>query len=81
MNHEDANGQFEFDFNYADALTMCDRFIFFRELAKRYAADEGLLATMMPKPFKDKTGNGAHFNMSLFDLASGDNVFEVYPKR
>jgi len=80
FDHEDANGQFEFDFNYADALTMCDRFIFFRELAKRYAADEGLLATMMPKPFKDKTGNGAHFNMSLFDLASGDNVFECTPK-
>jgi len=80
FDHEDANGQFEFDFNYADALTMCDRFIFFRELAKRYAADEGLLATMMPKPFKDKTGNGAHFNMSLFDLASGENVFECDPE-
>ncbi len=80
FDHEDANGQFEFDFNYADALTMCDRFIFFRELAKRYATDEGMIATMMPKPFKDKTGNGAHFNMSLFDLASGDNVFECVPK-
>ncbi len=80
FDHEDANGQFEFDFNYADALTMCDRYIFFRELAKRYAADEGLIATMMPKPFKDKTGNGAHFNMSLFDLVSGNNVFECDPE-
>ncbi len=75
FDHEDANGQFEFDFNYADALTMCDRFIFFRELAKRYAVEEGLIATLMPKPFQDKTGNGAHFNMSLFNLESGDNVF------
>lgn len=80
LDHEDANGQFEFDFNYADALTMCDRFIFFRELAKRYATDEGLIATMMPKPFKDKTGNGAHFNMSLFDLVSGENIFACDPK-
>ena len=80
FDHEDANGQFEFDFNYADALTMCDRFIFFRELAKRYAMDEDLIATFMPKPFKDKTGNGAHFNMSLFDLESGDNVFACDPK-
>lgn len=80
FDHEDANGQFEFDFSYADALTMCDRYIFFRELAKRYAADEGLIATLMPKPFKDKTGNGAHFNMSLFELDSGNNVFQCDPE-
>ena len=79
LDHEDANGQFEFDFNYADALTSADRFIFFREMAKRYAREEGLIATLMPKPFADKTGNGAHFNMSLFDLASGDNVFKCDP--
>lgn len=80
FDHEDANGQYEFDFNYSDALTMCDRVIFFRELAKRYAMDEGLTATFMPKPFKDKTGNGAHFNMSLYDLPSGDNLFACDPK-
>lgn len=79
LDHEDANGQFEFDFAYTDALTMCDRFIFFREMAKRYAADEGLIATLMPKPFKDKTGNGAHFNMSLYDLDSGGNAFACDP--
>ncbi|MEQ8289577.1 MAG: type III glutamate--ammonia ligase [Gammaproteobacteria bacterium] len=80
FDHEDANGQYEFDFNYSDALTMCDRVIFFRELAKRYAMDEGLTATFMPKPFKDKTGNGAHFNMSLYDLQSGANLFACDPK-
>lgn len=79
LDHEDANGQFEFDFNYADALTSADRFIFFREMAKHYAKEEGLVATMMPKPFADKTGNGAHFNMSLYDLASGGNVFACAP--
>jgi glutamine synthetase len=79
LDHEDANSQFEFDFKYADALTMCDRYVFFRMLARHYAAEEGLLATFMPKPFADKTGNGAHFNMSLYDLASGKNVFKCDP--
>lgn len=80
MDHEDANGQFEFDFMYADALTSCDRFIFFREMAKHYAREEGLIATLMPKPFASKTGNGAHFNMSLYDLVSGSNMFACDPK-
>lgn len=74
LDHEDANSQFEFDFRHADALTMCDRYVFFRLLAKHYAEEEGLLATFMPKPFPDKTGNGAHFNMSLSD-ADGTNLF------
>lgn len=80
FDHEDANAQFEFDFQYADALTMCDRFTFFRHMAKHYAREEGLLATMMPKPFADKTGTGAHFNMSLYDLETKANVFSCDPK-
>lgn len=80
FDHEDANGQFEFDFKYSDTLTMCDRFIFFRYMAKHYAKEEGLLATFMPKPFADKTGNGAHFNMSLYDPASGTNLFACTPE-
>jgi glutamine synthetase len=80
FDHEDANGQFEFDFHYADGLTSCDRFTFLRLMAKEYARQEGLIATFMPKPFADKTGNGAHFNMSLFDLDSGKNLFACDPK-
>jgi glutamine synthetase len=79
LDHEDANGQYEFDFRYSDALTMCDRFIFFRYMAKHYAREEGLLATFMPKPFADRTGNGAHFNMSLYDLDTGKNLFVCDP--
>ena len=81
FDHEDANGQYEFDFRYAPALTTCDRYIFFRYMAKHYAKEEGLVATMMPKPFADKTGCGAHFNMSLYDLESGANVFAALPWR
>lgn len=80
FDHEDACGQFEFDFNYADALTMCDRLTFFRMMAKHYAKEEGLIATMMPKPFADRTGNGAHFNMSLSDKETGKNIFARDPK-
>jgi len=80
LDHEDANGQYEFDFKYSDALTMCDRYIFFRYMAKHYAKEEGLLATFMPKPFANKTGNGAHFNMSLYDKRTGRNLFACDPK-
>lgn len=76
LDHEDANSQFEFDFNYDDALSMCDKFTFFRLMAKEYAAQEDLLATFMPKPFADKTGSGAHFNMSLYDKDTGENLFK-----
>ena len=80
FDHEDATAQFEFDFAYSDALTMCDRFVFFRFMAKHYAREEGLVATLMPKVFADKTGTGAHFNMSLYDLATGRNAFACDPR-
>ncbi|GAB1261522.1 type III glutamate--ammonia ligase [Aurantivibrio plasticivorans] len=80
FDHEDANGQFEFDFMYADALTSCDRFTFLKLMAKEFARDEGLVATFMPKPFANKTGNGAHFNMSLYDINTGENLFKCDPK-
>ena len=75
FDHEDGHSQFEFDFGYADALTTCDRYTFFRFMAKKVAADLGLLAVFMPKPFADLTGNGAHFNMSLADAGTGRNLF------
>jgi glutamine synthetase len=65
--HEDANGQFEQNFTYTDALASCDRAIFFRYMVHTLAQQQGLLATFMPKPFTDLTGNGCHFHMSLWD--------------
>jgi glutamine synthetase len=65
--HEDANGQFEQNFTYADALSSCDRAIFFRYMVHTLAQKRGLLATFMPKPFTHLTGNGCHFHMSLWD--------------
>ena len=80
FDHEDGNSQFEFDFKYDNALTMADRYVFFRYMAKTIAAKHGLLATFMPKPFADKTGNGAHFNMSFADAKTGKNLFAVKPE-
>lgn len=76
FDHEDANGQFETDFQYADALTMADRFTFFRLMVGELAKRRGHFATFMPKPFADRTGSGAHFNMSMASLATGENLFE-----
>jgi glutamine synthetase len=73
--HEDANGQFEQNFEYADALTTCDRAIFFRYMVESLAHEQGLIATFMPKPFPHLTGNGCHFHMSLWK--DGENVFEA----
>jgi glutamine synthetase len=65
--HEDANGQYEQNFAYANALTSADRTIFFRYMVHTLANRSGMLATFMPKPFSHLTGNGCHFHMSLWD--------------
>ncbi|WP_185994302.1 type III glutamate--ammonia ligase [Nocardioides campestrisoli] len=75
FDHEDARGQFEIDFTYSDALTMADRVTFFRMMAGEIARKHGYFASFMPKPFADRTGSGAHFNMSLADLVTGENLF------
>jgi len=76
FDHEDSVGQFETDFAYADALVMADRFTFFRFMAHEIARKHGAFASFMPKPAANRTGSGAHFNMSLADLRSGENLFE-----
>lgn len=65
IDHEDANGQFEINFTYSDALTTADRFIFFKMAASEIARSLGLTATFMPKPFSNRTGSGAHFHISV----------------
>ena len=74
--HEDANGQFESNFDYDDALITADRAIFFRYMVHAMAQERGHLATFMPKPFAHLTGNGAHLHVSLWDPAGETNLFE-----
>jgi glutamine synthetase len=64
--HEDANGQFEQNFGYADALTTADRVVTLRYLLSVMAEERGMVATFMPKPFTDRTGNGLHMHLSLW---------------
>ncbi len=65
IDHEDANGQFEVNFTYGDALTTADRFIFFKMAASEIARSMGMIASFMPKPFSNRTGTGAHFHVSV----------------
>jgi glutamine synthetase len=74
--HEDANCQFEINFVYSDALTNADRHTFFKWMVKTVAEQHGLMATFMPKPFANLTGNGAHFHMSLWDGQKETNLFD-----
>jgi glutamine synthetase len=73
--HEDANGQYEINFRYADALTTADRFVFFKMLAAETARKHGAIATFMAKPFADRTGSGAHMHYHLADAETGRNLF------
>ena len=64
--HEDANGQFEMNWDYSDCLTTADRHTFFKYMVKTIAEKHGLRATFMPKPFQNLTGNGCHAHISLW---------------
>ena len=72
--HEDANGQFEMNWDFADALVTADRHSFFKYMAKSIAEKHGLRATFMPKPFIDLTGSGCHAHVSVWQ--DGKNLFE-----
>ena len=72
--HEDANGQFEMNWEYDDALVTADRHSFFKYMARAIAEKHGLRATFMPKPFSGLTGNGCHTHVSLWK--GGKNLFE-----
>lgn len=71
--HEDGNGQFEQNFQFADALTTADRVVTLRYLLSMIAAERGMIATFMPKPFSDRTGSGLHLHLSL--TSGGSSVF------
>jgi glutamine synthetase len=74
--HEDANGQFEMNWNYDNALKTADRQAFFKYMVKALAEKHGLRATFMPKPFAELTGNGCHMHVSLWSTKDGRNLFE-----
>jgi glutamine synthetase type III len=74
--HEDANGQFEMNWEFDTALKTADRHAFFKFMVKSIAEKHGYKATFMPKPFANLTGNGCHVHASLWSTKDGSNVFE-----
>ena len=73
--HEDANGQFEMNWDYDDVLKTADRHTFFKFMAKSIAEKHGYRATFMPKPFEHLTGNGCHAHVSVWDKTGKKNLF------
>ena len=74
--HEDANGQFEMNWQYDNALKTADQHAFFKYMVKAIAEKHGLRATFMPKPFATLTGNGCHTHVSLWSTSTGKNLFD-----
>jgi glutamine synthetase len=83
--HEDANGQFEMNWGFGDALETADRHTFFKFMVKTLAEKHGLRATFMPKPLPHLTGNGCHVHLSVWnksgrkELMSGDGELGLSP--
>ena len=73
--HEDANGQFEMNWEYDDALKTADKHTFFKYMVKAIAEKHGMRATFMPKPFINLTGNGCHAHVSVWDKSGKTNQF------
>jgi glutamine synthetase type III len=73
--HEDANGQFEMNWDYDDCLRTADQHVFFKYMVKSIAERHGVRATFMPKPFADLTGNGCHTHVSFWDKTGKKNLF------
>lgn len=73
--HEDANGQFEMNWDYNDVLLTADRHVFFKYMTKTIAENHGMRATFMPKPFSNLTGNGCHSHISIWDKTGKKNLF------
>jgi glutamine synthetase len=74
IDHEDANGQFEVNYTFGDALSSADKLIYFKMAASEIAHEFGMVASFMPKPFSNRTGTGAHFHVSL-GSATSKNLF------
>lgn len=65
--HEDGPAQYEVNMRYDDALATSDKYTFFKIAVSYLAGTLGAVASFMPKPFTNRTGNGAHFNMSVWE--------------
>jgi glutamine synthetase len=75
IDHEDANGQFEVNFTYSDAVTTADRIVLIRMAAGEIARELGTICTFMPKPTSTRTGSGMHMHLSIAPIDGDKNLF------
>jgi glutamine synthetase len=73
--HEIAAGQHELVFEMKDALHIADGLMTAKYVLKAIAAQHGLYATFLPKPFHNVNGSGLHTHQQLVSLSTGQNVF------
>jgi glutamine synthetase len=73
MNHEFMNSQYEINLKHSGALDAADRAFRLKAAVKDIAAQNGLHATFMGKPFNDQGGSGTHLHLSL--NSDGANAF------
>lgn len=71
------HGQHELSIAYAPVLKAADRHVWYRETLRGVAQEQGLKATLAPKPFADQPGNGCHLHLSAWEDASGANAFSA----
>ena len=76
--HEDANGQFEMNWEFDDALATADKHSFFKFMTKSVAEKHGFRATFMPKPVEGLTGNGCHAHISVWDAPGSESKINVF---
>ncbi|HZU40321.1 MAG TPA: hypothetical protein VE992_04680 [Solirubrobacteraceae bacterium] len=65
MHHEFSPGQFEINLHHGPALEAADRAFLFKESVRELAAEQGLEANFMAKPFNDAEGSSYHLHVSL----------------
>jgi glutamine synthetase len=76
-------GQHEINFRFADALTMADNHVIYKNGAKEIAFASGCSITFMAKPFESWIGNSCHIHASLFcdgepAFAADDALFDRF---
>jgi glutamine synthetase len=72
-NHEFMNSQYEINLRHAPGLTAADRAFRLKSAVKDVAAQHGMVATFMGKPFNDQGGSGFHLHVSAD--RDDDNAF------
>ena len=66
IDHEDAHGQYELNIGFDEAVASADHLMLFKLAAQSLAEQQGLVFSMMPKPFENQPGSGMHLHASLW---------------